>query len=412
MKRYILFVVLGVVALGAAADRFYIEDFTIQSGETRTVSILLDNETEYTAFQCDLQLPEGLTVDDESFALTDRKNSNHTLTVSEFPDNAYRLMSYSLKLKTYSGNSGALVTFDVTASGDFTGPVVMGLRNTIFTTEAGVEVSFDNEESNVYLRGDVNMDGKLSIVDVATLIDMLLNDNIIMPVADVNLDGKVSIVDVTTLINYLLSGEWPSVETDDHEWVDLGLPSSTLWATCNVGASAPEEFGDYFAWGETTPRDFYDWSAYNWSAGSSTTMTKYCTSSSYGYEGFTDNKTELDLEDDAAHVNWGNKWRMPTYEQYTELHTQCTWTWTTQNGVKGYLVTGPNGNTMFLPAAGYYSGTTLYSVDTEGRYWLSTLYSDRADHSYCLFFNSGSVSCDDSRRYRGFSIRAVRASQH
>ncbi len=263
--------------------------------------------------------------------------------------------------------------------------------------------------------GDVNCDGFRNISDVSSLINYLLSgddSSIKVENADLNVDGKVAIGDVTALISGLLSGEWPSVETDDHEWVDLGLPSGTLWATCNVGASAPEEFGDYFAWGETTPRDFYDWSAYNWSAGSSTTMTKYCTSSSYGYEGFTDGKTELDLEDDAAYVNWGKKWRMPTYEQHTELHTQCTWTWTTQNGVKGYLVTGPNGNTMFMPAAGYHSERAHYSAGTEGRYWLSTLYSDRADHSYCLYFNSGSVSWDDSRRYRGFSVRAVRVSQH
>ena len=263
--------------------------------------------------------------------------------------------------------------------------------------------------------GDVNCDGFRNISDVSSLINYLLSgddSSIKVENADLNVDGKVAIGDVSALISGLLSGEWPSMETDDHEWVDLGLPSGTLWATCNVGASAPEEFGDYFAWGETTPRDFYDWSAYNWSAGSSTTMTKYCTSSSYGYEGFTDGKTELDLEDDAAYVNWGKKWRMPTYEQHTELHTQCTWTWTTQNGVKGYLVTGPNGNTMFMPAAGYHSERAHYSAGTEGRYWLSTLYSDRADHSYCLYFNSGSVSWDDSRRYRGFSVRAVRVSQH
>ncbi len=263
--------------------------------------------------------------------------------------------------------------------------------------------------------GDVNCDGFRNISDVSSLINYLLSgddSSIKIENADLNVDGKVAIGDVTALISGLLSGEWPSVETDDHEWVDLGLPSGTLWATCNVGASAPEEFGDYFAWGETTPRDFYDWTAYDWSAGSSTTMTKYCTSSSYGYEGFTDGKTELDLEDDAAYVNWGKKWRMPTYEQHTELHTQCTWTWTTQNGVKGYLVTGPNGNTMFMPAAGYHSERAHYSAGTEGRYWLSTLYSDRADHSYCLYFNSGSVSWDDSRRYRGFSVRAVRVSQH
>lgn len=194
-----------VVALGAAADRFYIEDFTMAPGETRTVSILLDNETEYTAFQCDLQLPEGLSVDEDSFALTSRKSNNHTLTVGEFPGRAYRLMSYSLNLKNYSGNSGALVTFSVTASNDFSGPATLAIHNTVFTTEAGVEVPFDDEECRVCRTGDVNMDGTVNITDVTALINMLLTGNITTPSADVNGDDKVNITDVTALINMLLT---------------------------------------------------------------------------------------------------------------------------------------------------------------------------------------------------------------
>ena len=204
MKRLFIFVVLGVVALGAAADRFYIEDFTIVQGETRTVSIQFDNETAYTAFQCDLQLPEGLSVDEDSFALTSRKSNNHTLTASEFPGGAYRLMSYSLNLKNFSGNSGALVTFDVTADADFTGPATMAILNTVFTTEAGVEVTFADEECLVVLKGDVNMDGRVNINDVTALIRMLLNVNITSPAANVNEDEKVNISDVTTLIQMLL----------------------------------------------------------------------------------------------------------------------------------------------------------------------------------------------------------------
>ncbi len=205
MKRLFVFVVMAVMALGAFADQFYIEDFTIMPGETRAVSILLDNEMPYTAFQCDLQLPGGLSVDEDSFALTSRKSSNHTLTVSEFPGMFYRLMSYSLNLKNYSGNSGALVTFNITASDDFSSPQILAIRNTVFTTEEGVESSFANEECRVVLKGDVNMDGFITITDVTVLINMLLSGNVTSPAANVNEDSMVSITDVTVLINLLLS---------------------------------------------------------------------------------------------------------------------------------------------------------------------------------------------------------------
>ena len=148
------------------------------------------------------------------------------------------------------------------------------------------------------------------------------------PRGDVSQDGNVSISDVTCLIDYLLSGTWPDepvTPPDDHEWVDLGLPSGTLWATCNVGANAPEEFGDYFAWGETAPKDYYDWDNYKWCNGNDSTLTKYCNDSTYGYNGFVDNKVELDPEDDAAYVNWGPSWRMPTLNQTQELWQDCTW---------------------------------------------------------------------------------------
>ncbi len=171
----------------------------------------------------------------------------------------------------------------------------------------------------------------------------------VFPRGDTNQNCSVDISDVTCLINYLLNGTWP----DDHEWVDLGLPSGTLWATCNVGADRPGDFGDYFAWGETAPKDSYSWENYMWCYGYSSTLTKYCTNSSFGYNGFVDNKAELDPVDDAAYVNWGPSWRMPTYDQLEELRTQCTWTWRIKDGSYGHLITGPNGNSIFLPAAGY-----------------------------------------------------------
>jgi len=259
------------------------------------------------------------------------------------------------------------------------------------------------------LQGDIDGDGKVNIDDVTALISYLLSGNEAPAAADCDMDGKVNIDDVTTLINYLLSGNWPATPQEG-DWVDLGLPSGTIWATRNIGADTPEGYGDYFAWGETEPKEVYNWSTYKWCNGSSKTLTKYCTDSSYGYNGFVDNKTELDPEDDAAYVNWGPQWRMPTYDQQTELCENCTWTWTTQNGVNGQLGTGPNGNSIFLPAAGYRWDENLYNAGSNGRYWSRTLSPDPdySSSAFYLNFDSGSVNKFVLRRCLGFCVRAVR----
>ena len=192
-----------------------------------------------------------------------------------------------------------------------------------------------------------------------------------------------------------------------HEWVDLGLPSGLKWATCNVGASQPEEYGDYFAWGEVEPKDYYYWDSYKWCNGDDDTQTKYCTNSDYGYNGFTDNKTTLDLSDDAANYNWGGAWRMPTYEELDELRSRCTWTWTTQNGVYGRKVTGPNGNSIFLPAAGLRLDSSLDYVGIYGFYWSSSLYTSSPCSAYYLLFYSDYVDWIINARNFGFSVRPV-----
>ena len=201
-------------------------------------------------------------------------------------------------------------------------------------------------------------------------------------------------------------------EVTGHEYVDLGLPTGTLWATCNVGASSPEEYGDYFAWGETETKEVYDWDTYKWCEGAENQLTKYCYDSSCGYNGFTDDKTELDLEDDAAYVNWGSDWRMPSLEQIKELKDKCTWTWTTLNGVNGREVTGPNGNSIFLPAAGYRGGYrgggSLYNDGSWGGYWSRSPNSDSPSDAYELDFDSGYVLWYSGNRHYGESVRAVR----
>ena len=229
------------------------------------------------------------------------------------------------------------------------------------------------------------------------------------PRGDVDQDGKVTIGDVTCLVDYLLNGTWEDepVTPDEHEWVDLGLPSGTLWATCNVGADTPEGYGDYFAWGETEPKDYYDRTTYKWYEGSwdsSWTLIKYCMSSSYGT---VDNMPELVLEDDAAYVNWGSSWIMPTTEQHQELVDNCTWTWTQQNGVNGQLGVGPNGNTIFLPATGYWRGGSPYNAGSNSRFWSRTLYSSSIS-AFGLSLSSYGFGCYDEYRSNGLTVRAVR----
>ena len=207
------------------------------------------------------------------------------------------------------------------------------------------------------------------------------------------------------------SGVSATCTVNVHEYVDLGLPSGTLWATCNIGADKPEDYGDYFAWGETkgykSGKTDFSWDKYKYCKGSYNTMTKYCNRSSYGYNGFTDTLTELELEDDAAYVNWGSGCRMPSYDQQTELRTKCTWTWTTRNGKNGYEVVGPNGNSLFLPAAGYRYVTSLGNAGSSGGYWSRTLDTSYPYDAYGLYFNSSDVNTGSSGRYYGYTVRPV-----
>ena len=173
-----------------------------------------------------------------------------------------------------------------------------------------------------------------------------------------------------------------------HEWVDLGLPSGLKWATCNIGASQPHDYGNYYAWGETTTKTSYDES----------------NSVTYGQQisDFSGNATY-----DAARANWGGTWRMPTEAEMMELENNCTWTWATQSGVNGYRITGPNGNSIFLPAAGFCYGSSRNYVGEYGYYWSSAPYESVFYDAYYLYFGSGYHGVDWSGRYHGYSIRPV-----
>lgn len=199
--------------------------------------------------------------------------------------------------------------------------------------------------------------------------------------------------------------------------VDLGL--SVKWASFNLGATKPEEFGDYYAWGETEPyyscldpltwkdgKDAgYDWLSYKWSMGTENSLTKYCPKSTYGYDGFTDDKDILDSEDDAAQIKLRGKWRMPTKEDWDELKENCTLTNTTQNGIKGRLFTAKNGNSIFIPFGGYIMGKNRSYVGTYGYYWSSTLYTTKPSEAWYVVPGSPTYLA----RRCGFTIRPVYA---
>ena len=204
-------------------------------------------------------------------------------------------------------------------------------------------------------------------------------------------DSRTANVTISST-KYNLSGKVISIlqQAFELEAVDLGL--SVKWATCNVGANSPEEYGDYFAWGEISPKDSY--------------TEDNCSTCGVSMTDISGNP-----QYDAATANWGGAWRMPTQAEIRELYASCTWEWTTFNGVNGGLVTGPNGNSIFLPADGYRYGTSSTNVGSVGYYWSSTPGGDDGNYAYYLsFYGDGgghSRGYGSHYRYYGWSVRPV-----
>jgi hypothetical protein len=205
---------------------------------------------------------------------------------------------------------------------------------------------------------------------------------------------------------------------EGHEYVDLGL--SVKWATCNVGATTPEDYGDYFAWGEVKPKNYYYWDSYKYCNGTDTSLTKYCHDKNCGFNGFIDNKFELDPEDEAASVNWGCKWRMPTADEFDDLRYSCTWEWTTINGVTGILGTsrieGYTDRTIFFPTAGMFYMDEFANIDENpwGWYWSKSVYIINPTLAQLLFFQTDPIAYTPKVEFKypflrilGASVRAV-----
>lgn len=267
--------------------------------------------------------------------------------------------------------------------------------------------------------GDMDYDGKISILDVTELINVLIGKSEISKnysIEDFIRDNKLS-------GTFLYNGELRTYKDGElvnknngHEYVDLGL--SVLWASYNVGAKLPEKIGDYFAWGETMPKNNYDWITYKWiekDGGDWNNIYKYTipdnqSSVDWIIDGkfIGDGKYILDMEDDAARANWGGDWRMPTNIELNELKEKCSWNWTNIYGVNGYKITGQNGNFIFLPETGYILGDKHNNAG-EGNYWTNSIDEHFSDCAIDLVFNSKKIGTPGlyDRRRSGLCVRPV-----
>lgn len=321
------------------------------------------------------------------------KNGSVTIrTTSEIDSLTFSIPEDAVSFTT--GNPSVLTECSMTAS--FSLSSVLSITNAESTTEQGICFSTENKLptiANEYVKYSTFYIGTWKVTISNLHSGMLYYYRPYLKIADSVFYGPVK--NFTTLGDYV---EIPECA------LDLGLPSGTLWADRNVGADSPEAYGDYFAWGETSPKKNYSFSTYKWSLGSYDDFTKYCTNSYYGT---IDNNNVLDSSDDASTVNIGHEWRMPTYDELSELYSECTWVWTTQNATNGYKVTGPNCNSIFLPAAGYYDGTRLYNADSFGFYWSASLGESYPDIALSLLIYSDGHDIRNSFRCMGYTVRAV-----
>ena len=255
---------------------------------------------------------------------------------------------------------------------------------------------------------DANKDGMVSVIDVSCLVNHILGvpnvgEDEQCYMYDVNGDGDNSIVDVTCLVNRILGvpnpgeGQQSQACPDDHHphLIDLGLPSGTKWACCNVGAEAPEGFGGYYAWGEREEKDVYDKSTYIFG---------------YGGGGGPNSDREMSIggtDFDVAYMKWGHAWSMPSSAQVEELLACCPSEWATLNGVAGRWFHGVNGSSIFLPAAGMRMGEGLWHDGTSGFYWSSTLTLFPKEKTNSLSFDTEQCTHSSEPAHYGLSIRPV-----
>lgn len=340
----------------------------IYCSENQLTSLDISNNTALTDFSCGSNQLTSLDVSNNT-ALTDLRCSDNQLTVLD--------MSNNTALTYLSCYDNQLTSLDVSNNTALTTLWCNNNQLTVLDVSNNTALTYLNCQSNPSLT-------ELWLRTGQTISTLRYNSTV-------------------TTIKYRGVDDVP-------EAVDLGL--SVKWASFNLGASKPEEYGDYYAWGETQTKNSYYKSNYKWyNNGSDIKLTKYCPTDYTDYwdgTGTPDGKTVLDLEDDAAYANWGGTWRMPTGSEWYELLTGCQWEWTTYEGTNGYRVYNvENGNSIFLPAAGLRVGLNVNGVEESGRYWCPSI-EDRPYFPLNVILGpDGAGLSTGIRREYGFSIRPV-----
>ena len=366
----------GSVSIRVQKEMYYTEEMTFDiSGDALRHTATVTLSPQFGTVECRCEDPEAeLWID------------NQKVGTGTWTGQLSSLSSHYLEARR-KGHMSRSLNFDIVEGGTVTQTI--GSPEPLY---GSIEVL--SEPSGAV----VKVDGKQVGTTPFILNEVLIEDHRI----EVSKDGYEPYTATFTLshnqhlpLNYTLQKEQPKPNVvinkdrgrlNGHEWVDLGL--SVLWATSNVGASSPSDYGDYYAWGETKTKSSYtdgNSKTYNVVMPDISGEPKY----------------------DAATANWGEGWRMPTDEELEELIDKCDWQWTTQGGHNGYKVTGPNGNSIFLPAAGWRYGTSLCDAGGFGSYWSSAPYGSKALSACNLFFGSGYHNVDWNDRSLGRSVRPV-----
>ena len=418
MKKNFIFSVLMLMAgLVASAQSIVVEDVTVRKNENACVNIVLRGAETYTAMGFTLELPENFTVASEmsdgmmNYAIVANNQfiDDHTMaTFMKSSGNTMRVAVFSENNKPFKSNDDIIFTITVKTEGK-PGNYQAKLKSLELANSSNNLITLPDVSFNIVVEGmigDINKDGIVSVSDVTQQVNIILDiptNDIDLDAADMNNDGDINVSDVTILVDKILNLNDVVPQTqdlcpdDNHpHMIDLGLPSGTKWACCNINALNPEGNGDYYAWGETYSKANYDWSTYIHCDGTEET----CHNIGENIAG-----TAYDV----AHMTWGGQWKMPTVEQAQELFNYCDNEWIEEKGIKGYKFTGQNGAGIFLPASGSRHNSDVINVGNQGLYWLGIVY-DENSKARTIVFDKYTFSCEEvlsSSRMYGCNIRPV-----
>ncbi len=417
----------------AVKPSIYANDIIFYNGQTRGIPVCLENgDVRYGSFQFELTLPEGFDFETKAngvveYSLGNRFNSAVAVEAKILSDNALRFAVYALHGGFITGTGGPLLSISVKANGASQGLWGANLSNISINlaSEGGVKCpdsSFNLSLKDGFPPGDVNHDIFINMSDVTTTILYILgqeSESFHFKEADVDIDGLINMTDVTDMVSVILGKKGPedlprsflTCPNDHHpHLIDLGLPSGTKWACCNVDASTPEGVGGYYAWGETTEKSVYNDLTYLHNSGKDADgdgrYEWYCDN---GWGQYDDLGEICGTKYDVAHVKWGAPWTMPSADQVEEMVNNCTFEEIMQNDVKGMKFTGSNGGSIFLPYAGY---RYMVSENTESynfTYWSGTPHYEEYRFALMMAFSwrDSGPSCFGAYRGIGLNVRPV-----